>query len=37
MGNIYVKYLTPINIEKFLQNQFPSGIQTPELFKAASQ
>ena len=36
MGNIYVKYLTPIKLEAFVQKNFPEGIKTPELFKKAA-
>lgn len=36
MGNIYVKYLSPINIDSFLKKDFPEGIKNPESFKKAS-
>ena len=36
MGNIYVKYLSPININTFVQKHYPEGIKTPELFKKAA-
>lgn len=37
MGNIYVKYLSPVNLEGYLSQSFPEGIKTPESFKKASQ
>lgn len=36
MGNIYVKYLSPININTFVSKNYPEGIKTPELFKKAA-
>lgn len=36
MGNVYVKYLTPIKLEAFVQKNFSEGIKTPELFKRAA-
>lgn len=36
MGDVYIKYLNPINVGKFTAKNFPEGLKSAETFKRAA-
>ena len=36
MGDVYIKYLKPIHIDKFAHKHYPEGLKSPDTFKRAA-